>query len=292
MTAGSNNDRQRRAAGLMLLCAALWSTGGIFIKVIPWNGMVIAGARSLISSLCVLFYLKKQRMRIRWNRASVLGGVCEAGLFLCFVTATKLTTAANAIVLQYTSPAFILLFSLLFLREKCCWQDGAAVLVTLGGIVLFFFDQLSAEGLLGSGIAVAAGVCMAAMFLITGRTDDESRISGILIGHWITALAGLPMALFYDTPVTLPALGCILVLGVVQLGIPYLLYAVAVRDCPPLMCSLISSIEPVLNPVWVYLFDGEAPGMFALIGGGIVIVTITVWCIWKDRRGAKQKAAA
>jgi len=280
-------SRQKRAMGLMLLCAGLWSIGGIFIKLIPWNSLVIAGMRSLIASVCVLLYMKRTGLRLRFNKASVFGGIFEAGVFLCFVTATKLTTAANAIVLQYTAPTFLLLFSAIFLHQKFRWQDVAAVLVTLGGIVLFFLDQLSAGGLLGSGIAVAAGVCMAAMFLITGGTDEESRMSGILIGHWIAALVGVPMIFVYETPVTAAAAGCILALGVAQLGIPYILYALAVRDCPPLMCSVISSIEPILNPVWVFLFDGEAPGFFALVGGAVVIVTITVWCVWKERHPLK-----
>ena len=114
-------------------------------------------------------------------------------------------------------------------------------------------------------------------------------MSGILLGHLFTAAAGIPFMFVFDTPVTAPAVLSILALGVVQLGIPYVLYGIAVKDCPALMCSLLGAIEPLLNPVWVFLFTGERPGVFALAGGVIVIVTITAWCVWRDRSLAAQK---
>ena len=274
---------EKQAILLMVICSSLWSIAGIFIKLIPWNPLVIAGWRSLFSAGCVLIYQRFTGQTFRLNRASVRCGIFLAVTFLLFVSANKLTTAANAIVLQFTAPVFILIFSVLFLKQKVTLPDLLTVLFTMGGISLFFFDQLSPGNLFGNFVAIASGFSMAAMYLATGSTDEESRMSGILLGHLFTAAIGIPFLFVYETPVTMPAVLSILTLGIVQLGIPYLLYGIAVKHCPPLACSLLGAIEPLLNPVWVFLFTGERPGMFALLGGALVIATITVWCVWRDR---------
>lgn len=285
----NSQKAQQRAIFLMMICATLWSVAGIFIKMIPWNGLVIAGWRSLISAGCVVIYLRATKQRLRLNRASLVSGVFLALTFLAFVSANKLTTAANAIVLQFTAPVFILILSAIFLRQKFSRADVITVSVTMYGIALFFLDQLAPGNLLGNFVAIFAGLSMACMYIITGNTDEESRMSGILLGHLFTAAVGIPFMFVFDTPVTAPAVLSILALGVVQLGIPYVLYGIAVKDCPALMCSLLGAIEPLLNPVWVFLFTGERPGVFALAGGVIVIVTITAWCVWRDRSLAAQK---
>lgn len=275
----------------MVICSTLWSIAGIFIKLIPWNALVIAGWRSLISAGCVVVYMRAARLRVRVNRTSLVCGVFLALTFLAFVSANKLTTAANAIVLQFTAPVFILILSALVFRQQFARADVAAVLLTMCGIALFFLDQLSPGNLLGNFVAIGAGLSMAVMYIATGRADEESRMSGILIGHLFTAAAGVPCMLLFDTPISASAVLSIFALGVVQLGIPYVLYGIAVKNCPPLVCSLIGALEPLLNPVWVFLFTGERPGLFALIGGAVVIVTITAWCIRRDRAGASEAAA-
>lgn len=270
----------------MLLCAFLWSIAGIFIKLIPWNSLVIAGWRSFIAMFCVIAYMKATHLRFSLNKLSVLNGIFLSLTFLLFVSANKLTTAANAIVLQTTAPVFILILSAVFLGQRFCRADYITVALTLGGISLFFFDQLSGGHLTGNILGVLSGFTMGCMFVISGKADDSARMSGILMGHLFTALVGIPMSFVFDTPVTKSAVACILVLGIVQLGIPYVLYGLAVRSCPPLVCSLLGTLEPLLNPVWVFIFDGEAPGPFALMGGVVVIVTITVWCVRKDKKVA------
>ncbi|MEM1484772.1 EamA family transporter [Oscillospiraceae bacterium PP1C4] len=284
----SSPKAEKRAILLMLICASLWSIAGIFIKLIPWNPLVIAGWRSLISSGCVLLFMRFSSQKIKLNRSSFLSGIMLSLTFLAFVCANKLTTAANAIVLQFTAPVFILILSWLLFHQRFARADLITVALTIAGISLFFFDQLAPGNLLGNIVAIFAGFSMACMFIATGRTDPESRISGILLGHLFTALVGVPMMFVFDTPFTTPAVLSILALGIVQLGIPYVLFAIAVKDCPPLVCSLLGAIEPLLNPVWVFLFAGERPGLFALCGGGIVIITITAWCVWRDRALVKS----
>lgn len=276
---GSTQESGRRKGIVfMVMCAALWSIAGIFIKLIPWHPLVIAGFRSLISAGVFAVYMKARKLSFRINRASILSGVSLTLTFFAFVTANKLTTSANAIVLQFVAPVFILLISAVLYHQRFSRADVITVFLTLAGISLFFFDQLSGGYLAGNLIAIFAGFTMAWMYVLTGRADDESRMSGILIGHLITAVVGIPFVFVFETPVSFGAMASILVLGVVQLGIPYVLYGIAVKTCPPLACSLIGAVEPLLNPLWVFLFDGERPGVFALIGGVIVIGTITLWC--------------
>lgn len=279
----ASTKSEKRAILLMASCAGLWSIAGIFIKLIPWNSLVIAGLRSLIAAIVVAVYMRTTKKQIKINRSSVIGGIFIAGTFLAFVSANKLTTAANAIVLQFTSPVFILIISALVFHQRFRKSDLVAVVVTLFGISLFFFDKLGAGNLLGNCLGILAGLFMAGMYVVTGRTDEDSRMSGILLGHIFTALIGVPMIFFFPTPVTSSAVLSILALGIVQLGIPYIFYGLAVKSCPPLACSLIGAIEPLLNPVWVFLFSGEAPGVYALFGGTIVIFAVTGWCIWRDR---------
>ena len=279
----STNRAQKRATLLMLVCASLWSIAGIFIKLIPWNALAIAGWRSLLAAGCMAVYLRATGRRFALSRDSLLCGVFLCLTFLCFVSANKLTTAANAIVLQFTAPVFILVLSAAVYRQRFSRADLLAVALTMAGISLFFFDRLTPGNLLGNLVAICAGFSMAWMYIATGRAGDDDRMSGILLGHLFTALIGVPVTFLTPSPLSPAVAASVLVLGVVQLGIPYVLFGIAERDCPPLACSLLGALEPLLNPVWVFLFSGERPGGFALAGGVIVIATITVWCVHRDR---------
>ena len=274
---------QRHAIILMASCAGLWSIAGIFIKLIPWNPLVIAGFRSLIASVVVLVFMCVTKRHIVINQSSLMGGFFLSATFFAFVSANKMTTAANAIVLQFTSPIFILVISALLFHQHFYKADFITVIVTLFGISLFFFDKLGAGSLPGNCVGILSGLFMAVMFVITGRTDENSRMSGILFGHVFTAIIGVSMVFLFPVSVTATAVLSILALGVLQLGIPYVLYGLAVKNCPPLACSLIGAIEPLLNPVWVFFFTGEAPGIYALVGGMIVIGAVTGWCVWRNR---------
>ena len=286
-----NIERKKNIAILeVLLCAALWSTAGIFIKLIPWNSFVISGVRSAIAGTVVFVYMRVRRYPFAVNRHSLFSAVTLCGTMILFVTANKLTTAANAIVLQFTSPVFIMLISALFLGTRFSKADILAVAVTMGGISLFFFEQLGSGGLLGNFLALGAGLSFGCYYISLGRCPENERLSGIVIANLLTALVGVPFLFTTHPALSGAPLLYIVLLGVFQLGIPYALLAAGSEYCPPLACSLLGALEPLLNPVWVFLFDGEAPGPFALIGGAVVIATITVWCVYKDRK-AKAEAA-
>ncbi len=274
----------------MLLCAALWSIAGIFIKLIPWNSIVIAGIRSLIAGAVMFVYMRYKRIGFTADRRSMLGGLALCCTLTCFVAANKLTTAANSIVLQFSAPMFIVVFSVLFLKKKFSRSDIFAVVLTMLGISLFFFDQLTPGHLLGNCVAIVAGMAFAGYYMSLEGASESERMSAILMAHGLTFCVSIPFIALEPPELGAAPVICIFILGVVQLGIPYVLLGRASGSCPPLACSLLGAVEPLLNPVWVFIFDGEAPGMWALIGGVVVVVTITVWCVYGDLREKAEKA--
>jgi len=263
----------------MLLCAALWSIAGIFIKLIDGNSMVIAGFRSLVAASVFIVYIKAKKLKIILNKSVIISAISLCTTFFAFVGANKLTTAANAIVLQFTAPVFIIIISFFLFKEKFSSSDIITVIVTLGGISLFFLDKLDGGQFLGNIIALFSGFTMAVMFIAVKKNTESERMSGMLFGHLMTAIIGIPFFFFTENTVNAISVSCILILGIVQLGIPYLLLALASEHCPPLTLSLLSALEPLLNPVWVAIFYHEIPGIFSLIGAVIVIVTITLWSV-------------
>lgn len=276
----------------MLICAALWSVAGIFIKLLPWNGFAVAGMRSLIAGLTIAVYMLITRRRYILSRRTVIGGIMTAGVYTCFTVANKLTTAANAIVLQFTCPVFIVILSAIFLKQKIRKNDLAVVIATLAGIALFFFDQLKPGYILGNFVAIAAGMFMAVMFILVGNMEGDERFSTITNGQFLTFFVGLPFIIATKPEFTAAATASILVLGVFQLGISYILYVKSTQYCPPLACCLLGALEPLLNPVWVLIFDGERPGVWALIGGIIVVVSITLWCTFDRDKKEPVKSEA
>lgn len=277
-------SQQQKAMAQMLLCAVMWSIAGLFIKHIPWNSFVLAGGRSLFAGLCVFLYIKAKKYRVHWSRRTVGGGILLALTLISFVAANKLTTAANAIVLQFTASAFLIIYSVVFYRMSVKKADLITVLFTLFGISLFFLDRLTAGNLFGNFVGIFAGASLGGMYLVIGTSDTEERFCAILYAHILCVLVGGVAALFAPPELSLPALVNVTVLGVVQLGIPYVLYGLASGRCSPLACSLIAVAEPMLNPLWVYLVDGEKPGAFALAGCVVVVGTVTLWCIYQERR--------
>ena len=267
----------------MLACAALWSTGGVFIKLIPWSPFVIAGWRSCIAGSIAFAFLRARKFPFVWSRHSRLAGLSLGLTLTLFVVANKMTTAANAIVLQFTAPVFIVIFSALLFGKKFRGADLVTVVVTMGGISLFFFDKLSAGHQIGNVIALGAGIAFAFYYISLGDSPENERISAIIIANSMVFLACLPFSFTPRPEITPAAILFLLLLGVVQLGIPYVLLAKAAEYCPPLACCLLGAVEPLLNPVWVFLLDGEAPDSLALAGGVVVIAAITLWSVWKAR---------
>lgn len=281
---------ENKAIVEMLICATLWSIAGIFIKFLPWSGFALASLRSLVAGLTILAYMAIAKIPFRFNKHILITGILTGCVYTCFVVSNKLTTAANAIVLQFTSPVFIVILSSIFFRQKFKKADYITVILTLAGITLTFLDNLESGYVAGNLVAIGAGLFMAGMFVFVGDLDSESRFSAVFLGQMFTFLIGLPSVIITRPALTHTALASILILGIFQLGISYVLYVRASKYCPPLACCLLGVIEPLLNPVWVMIFAGETPGHLAMAGGLIVIITVTVWCALGNA-GAKDSSA-
>lgn len=272
----------------MVLCAMLWSIGGVFIKAVEMNAFVIAGGRSLFAALTVVVYMLITKQKFILSRDTLVSGGLLAMVFICFVAASKWTTSANAIVLQYTAPIFVLIFSMIFLHKKPRMVDVGAVLLTLVGVVLFFIGSLGAGSMLGNALGVLAGMFMGGMFVAVGNTKGEEKMSGILLGHLFCAAIGLPFIAFTENTFSAQGIGMLALLGVVQLGIPYILYALATNRCSAISCVVISAIEPILNPVWVAIFDKEIPSALSIVSGLFLIAVITVYSVLDERMEKKK----
>ena len=270
--------------GTLFVCAAavLYSIGGLCIKVIPWNGMSINGGRTAIALLVIGGYLIWTRHPLRLNRWVLLGALSVFGTNALFSVANTLTTAANAIVLQFTVPIFVMLFSALFFRKRPGRLDLAACAVIFGGVLFFFVDSLSMGGGLGNLIALLSGVSYAGVFLMNDMPDGDA-ISSVFWGDVLSALAGLPF-LLRETQFTRTALVSLVVLGVFQVGVAYVCLCIGLKTTPPVTASLVSGIEPVLNPILVALFYGEQIGGFAMVGAAVVIVGVVGYNVLKGRQ--------
>lgn len=263
----------------------------MFIKLIDWNAMVLGGLRSTIAAAILWLVLCKFGHPIPIiNRQTVLTGFSLGCTCSLFVAANKLTTAANAIVLQSANPIFVLLFCAMFRHERITKRDIAVVSIVLMGVALFFLDELSPGSLVGNTLALLSAVLLAAAFLFACGTDSlHETMSGVLLGHLFSALIGLPFLLFYPPQFTAASVGAILFLGVFQLGIPYVLFSVGARYCPPIAVSLIGMLEPIFSPVWVALFLHEVPGLLAIAGGVTVIFTLALWCVSNAKQGVTKQ---
>ena len=253
---------------LLLLAALCWSLGGVLIKSIDWPPMAIAGGRSAIAIPLIL--LCSGRPRFTFSAAQIGGAIGYAGTVILFVFATRMTTAANAIFLQYTAPIYVALIGRWYLKERASPIDWLVIAVALLGIALFFLDRLTIAGWWGNIIALGSGLAFAAVALFLRKEKAGSPIASIVLGNVIVALAGLPFML------VAPSLGGgrwwrLLLLGTVQLGLPYVFYAAAIKHVTALEATLIPLLEPVLNPLWVMLALGERPGPWAIFGALLVL---------------------
>jgi drug/metabolite transporter (DMT)-like permease len=270
---------RRKAIVFLLITAVLWSTSGIFLKILNWQPIAVLAGRSLFSGLVFLVYLRRIPRRFtRWQWVAALSSVLTQFLF---ITATQMTTAANAIFLQYTAPIYILLLGYWFLREKPSRADWVAMLVIFAGLGLFFGDSLSPGGFTGNLLAIISGVTMALMTVAMRAQKDGSPAESFLLANMLGLLLG--GYFIFQQPWTVANWAGIAYLGIFQIGLAFLLYSIAIKVIPALETTLIGTLEPILNPIWVFLFIGEMPGPMALIGGLVVLVGVTISSIASAR---------
>ena len=265
---------ERARASLLLAATALiWSSGGLAIKLVDLPPMALTGVRSALSAL-TLALLFRGRLSLALTPARACAALCYAGLLITNGLATKMTTAANAILLAYTAPVYVALLAPRLLGEKTRPSDWLFVGAVLCGMVLFFLDRLSPQGLAGNLVAVGSGLCYAGFTLAMRAQKSASPVESVLWGHGLTALVGLPF-LLHGLPSAQGWLG-LLYLGVLQQGVSLALYVWCIKRLGALEAILIMTLEPILNPVWVALGVGELPGLWATAGGLVVLCAVTL----------------
>ncbi len=243
----------------------------MLIKSIDWPPMAVAGARSAIAIPLMLAFVG--RPKFTFSFAQIGGAIGYALTVVLFVFATRMTTAANAIFLQYTAPIYVAIIGRWYLHERALRIDWLVIAVALGGIALFFMDRLTVSGFWGNIVALGSGLAFASVAIFLRKERAASPVTAIILGNIIVAVAGLPFIL------GAPALGAgdgwrLLLLGTVQLGLPYVLYGIAIKQVTALEATLIPLLEPVLNPLWVMLALGEKPGPWAILGAALVLAAV------------------
>ena len=275
----------RKSVGLLLLTALGWSLGGVLLKSVDWPPVAVGGGRGLVAALFLLA-VGGRSLRFTWSPLQLATALAYTGCTVLFAAATKLTTAANAILLQYTAPVWVALFGAWLLGERARRADWWTIAASFVGMAVFLYDGLQFHSLTGIVLAIASGVAFAAMILLMRKQKDGSTLEAVILGNLLGFLIGLPAMASAGLP-DARSLVALLLLGVVQLGIPYLLYSRAIRHVTALEGVLIPVIEPILNPIWVMLVIGEKPSPLALAGGAIVLGAVT----WRAVDSIRERRA-
>lgn len=284
-------DRRTHGAGVtaVLLAAVLLSTGGVFIKAVSIDALGLSMWRSLLAGLTIWLVLRPP-FPARPSPQLVGIAASYAGMLLFLVIATRLTTAANAIFLQFTAPLYVAVLARVFLGERATSLDIATLAVAFAGMALFFVERVEGASPAGNVFGVAAGLCFACMLVLfrTPGVSGELRVQGVIAGNLALALALVPVNLargpadaFAPAPADFAGL---VFMGVVQIGLGYVALTYGVARVDALEAALVNMIEPVLNPAWVWLFLGENPGGLAILGGAIIVAAIGVRTWLTERR--------
>ncbi len=271
---------------LVLIAVFLWSTGGLFIKSTTIDAYQITFFRSLFAAVTVALLTRKSGLKI--DLFGIFTSVIYALLLFLFVWATKKTTAANAIFLQYTAPIYILIFGPFLIGEKFHIRDLVTVVIVIAGMSLFFVGQLRIEDYQGNAAALMSGIFLGLyiMLLRHPKAEGFNPAIAVIYGNFLLALVNAPAGISAIPVMTGMDWFAVTFLGVIQIGISYILFIKGVRGgTRPLDASLIGFIEPLLNPLWVFLFVGERPSPWALVGGAIIIAAIAFHTIRQYAKG-------
>ncbi|TFG82460.1 MAG: EamA/RhaT family transporter [Erysipelotrichales bacterium] len=271
----------------IVIGAVFWSFGGVCAKLIPWSGLAIASIRGIIAAVVIALY--RRSFRFRLTKSTLFAAISLNLTTILFMMANKMTTAANAIVLQYTSPVFIIILSAIFLRERPKKRDLLAVVGTLFGVSLFFLDQMKSGNMLGNLIAILSGLAFACVFFankLPGAHPMDATFLGSVLSFFLLPFVLADKQVFSTgwTPWVV-----ILFMGVVQLGLGYIFFSIGIQHTSATTGNILATVEPILNPIWVFLVIGERPKFISLIGAAIVLTTIFIYNIILTRQNYQNK---
>lgn len=270
----------------VLAAALLWSTGSLFIKATPLGALELSFGRSLLAALTVALLTRREGFGL--NFMTTVAAALYAALLVLFVVATKLTTAANAIFLQYTAPVYVLLLEPLLFKERLRLADLFVVAACVAGMSLFFVGQLRPQDVEGNLTALASGLCFALFLLLLRhqRAGRVNRASSVIYGNLIICVLTAPAFARAVPALTLRDVAIVSYLGVVQIGLAYTLFTLGIaRGVRSLDAGVVGYIEPMLNPVWVFLFLGERPSGWAVVGGCVIIAAVLAHTVALAQRG-------
>jgi drug/metabolite transporter (DMT)-like permease len=284
-----NKERQARLAGYgaIFLCALFWSTSGLFIRLLDWHPVVIAGGRSMLAAVFLLalrfFSGRKNHAKetpleqpTEKPRFLILAscGLCYAATMILFVIANKLTSSANAILLQYAAPVWAALLGWIFLRERPRWENWLALVLVSMGMLLVFSSGLAAGSLTGDMIALLSGIAFAGNSVVLRAHKDGNPADILIFSHIICLVFSIPFFFLYPPPLTANNLLCIGFMGIFQIGMASALLAYGIKRVSAIQTMITATIEPVLNPVWVLLVMGERPALNVIAGGVVILLAV------------------
>ena len=265
-------DKRRLGTAMVLAASLCFSTGGLLMKLIPWNPLAINGVRNAISSVVIGLYILATHHRIKFNPTVLVGAISMAGVTTLYSIANKLTTAGNTIILQYTAPIWIVILMYLFFGKKPNRTALISILIVFVGILCFFLEGLSSGKWLGDLLALLSGVCYAGVFMLNSFEKGDA-LSSVFFGQLACGVFMSPFVL-RETDFSAPVLLCVFLLGAVQVGLAYIFFTTGTKYTDPVTASIINALEPILNPLLVAVFYGEMLGRLSLVGAVIVICGI------------------
>ena len=267
-----SHNKKRTGIAAMLGASLCFSVGGLLIKIIPWNPLVINGVRNLIACCVIGLFIILTKHRLKFNLTVMAGALCMAGVTTCYTIANKLTTAGNTIVLQYTAPVWIMILMYLFFGKRPGRTELVTIAIVLSGIICFFFEGLSTGKVAGDVFALLSGIFYAGVFMLN-QFEKGDALSSIFFGQLMCGVLMTPM-IVRETQFSPSILAAVFLLGSVHVGLAYILFSIGTKYTDPVTASVINAIEPVLNPILVAVFYGERLGRLSVIGAVVVIAGI------------------
>lgn len=271
--------QHRKGLVYISITALLWSSSGLFIKVLTaLNAYQISFYRSIIAALTIfiILYIKDKKVTFETDKLTLLASVFYSGILIFFVLANKLTTSANAIFLQFTAPIYLLFLEPLFLKTKFRKKDLITIIICISGMFLFFMGKLEIGNIYGNLIAILAGVCFAlfSLFVKWKKTKGSGNtIISVVYGNLLVGLICFPLV-YGELALTSAEMYILLYMGVVQIGISYFIFNIGIKYVSATESMIIGMLEAIFNPIWVFLGVGEVPAPTAVVGGLIIFAAI------------------
>lgn len=275
-------NQQKKGYLFIILSAICFATGGILIKINTWSPMTISGVRSLFAIPVLYIFYRRIGHKFCFNKSVFFCALANTGMCTTFVIANKLTTAANAIVLQFTLPIYILLLTWIFFKKKPDKTSVLSALLSFAGICFFFFDSISTTGMIGNIVALVSGFLYAIVFM-TKKIPGSDFASSALLSFALNFVIGIPFTL-QETTISQTNIISVVLLGVIQIGFAYIFLEQGLTVVSPIGAALASMIEPILNPILVAVSYKETIGAMSFVGAVIVFISSIVYNVYEGMK--------